>query len=727
MTAGTDLDRLAALAGIEEGWWDFFGEYRPVSADTKRAFLEAMGFAVADDGAVARSLREFEERPWRRPLEPVALWRESRGNPEIAISLPAHREGQPIAWTLEEEIGATHGGGLIPAELPVLSERDLDGEPVRRRLFRLPGPLSPGIHRFLLPELAASTSLIVVPDQAWCPPELERGRKLWGVATQTYALRGERDWGIGDFGALAELCRLAGEAGASAVGINPLHALFPSLPERFSPYSPSSRLFVTITGIDVEAIPDFAECAAARRMVAGKAFRAKLARLRADSRVDYPAVMALKMPVLALLHAHFRAHGDGRAAAFHRFQAQGGRAAEMFATFQALQEHFLAADPPASYWRHWPEEFRHPDSPAVIDWAGAHRERVEFFWWLQWQAEQQLGMVAETCRAAGMPIGLYRDLGVGIADDGAEAWARQDLLSLGVSVGAPPDPLNLLGQDWGLAPFNPVALREAAYRPFLDVLAANMRHAGALRLDHAMLLQRLYWVPRGAKADQGAYVRYPVDDLFGLVALMSRRQRCLVIGEDLGTVPDGFRERMFDRGLLAYRLLVFERDRDGEFLPPDQLTEQAVVQVGTHDLPSLRAWWMGTDLDLRERLSLFPRPEMVAAERAGRARDRERLVAALARIGLLPANFPTQPELSDDEAGRLAMAVHDYVGGSASRLMLVQIEDVLALALQMNLPGTCDEHPNWRSRLPVPVAQAMADGRMRELARRLAVGRGRGG
>ena len=386
-----------------------------------------------------------------------------------------------------------------------------------------------------------------------------------------------------------------------------------------------------------------------------------------------------------------------------------------------MQERFLHEG--NGYWRHWPAEFRSPDGPAVLRFAESQRERVEFYWYLQWQADLQLSAVQAAAQAGGMPVGLYRDVGVGIADDGGEAWMQQRALASGVTIGAPPDPLAPRGQDWGLTPFNPLGLRDTGYRPFIEALRANMRHAGALRLDHAMQLQRLYWVPQGHAADQGAYVRMPVDDLFGILALESRRNNTVVIGEDLGTVPDGFRERMDGAGVYGYRLFVFERNNDGTFKPPEVFTEQALVALGTHDLPSLLGYWQGIDVDARARLNLYPREGQDEEERRNRSGDRRGLVEALQRQGLLPEPFPHDGALSDHQARALADAVHACLERTPSKIMMVQPEDALGLVLQFNLPGTVDQHPNWRRRYPIEVATICGHPRLAETARHLLHGR----
>ncbi|OAN53127.1 4-alpha-glucanotransferase [Paramagnetospirillum marisnigri] len=721
MTGIPALDHLARLAGIEDGWWDFFGEWRVVPPETKRVFLAAMGLPAEDDEQIRASLRDLTSRTWRRWLEPVLIVEEGSPPPSISVTVPADCNMTEYQWVLEEELGIAHRGSLRPHDLRWGEEHEVDGRLVHRRWFDLPALPPMGYHRLTLTDpsgVSTAMSLIITPARAFVPEAVANPPGAWGIASQIYALRTPKDWGVGSYGALAELAEGAGRLGASCVGINPLHALFPSHPDRFSPYSPSSRRFLNIAYIDVESIPEFSECMEAKRMFASPGFQASLARVRGTPLIEYPDAAQLARPMLEALYRWFRkTHlepGDERGEAFRDFQRDGGPAARNFAVFETLHEHFEREG--NGYWRQWPVDLRRPGSPEIEAFALAHGERVEFFQWLQFIADEQLGRAHRAGVAAGASMGLYRDLAVGIAGDGAEAWAEQESLALGVSVGAPPDPLALKGQDWGLIPFNPITLRENAYAPFIGVMAANMRHAGALRLDHAMSLQRLYWVPPGLPADQGAYVRYPVDDLFRLVALESRRNRCLVIGEDLGTVPEGFRERMDRLGLFAYRVMVFEKTETGKIRPPAKFDTQALAIFATHDLPSARGWWAGKDIDQREKLDLYPRPGQAAEEREARQTDREAMVEAMAAEDLLGSGFPTTPALSDAQAVELAAAAHAYLARSAARLMMVQMEDVLGQDLQMNLPGTTVQHPNWRRRFTQNCGELVADPRMRQLA-----------
>jgi len=544
-------------------------------------------------------------------------------------------------------------------------------------------------------------TLAVAPAACHLPAALQPGARGWGLTVQLYGLRSERSWGMGDFTDLATVCAASGQLGAATVGINPLHALFASEPLHASPYSPSSRVQLDYLYIDPAAVPGFATDAAIR----GLASNGALATLRDSDFVDHGAVAALKRPVLEALYRRFRAIDLKTATpageTFRKFQCDGGRALAAFATFEALHERFNGNGGQFS-WHDWPEELRRPDSAAVTEFAEEHRERVEFFEFLQWQADVQLGAAAAAGRGAGLPLGLYRDLAVGVNPQGAEAWADQGLVVPGMSIGAPPDSLSRAGQDWGLAPVNPLALRRRGFQPFIAALRANMRHAGVLRIDHVMSLARLYWVPAGRSAVAGAYVKYPLAELLRLVALESHRHGCAVIGEDLGTVPDGFRETMQAANVLSYRVVMFERRWDGNFVPPSEYPPVAAASAATHDLATLKGFWLGRDIAWRQRLQLYPDAAAEAADITDRNTARWQLLEALAREGLIAWDRFGE-FLPRDGApvytAELGAAIFAFLARSRARLMLVQIEDVAGEEEQANLPGTTDEHPNWSRRL----------------------------
>jgi 4-alpha-glucanotransferase len=371
--------------------------------------------------------------------------------------------------------------------------------------------------------------------------------------------------------------------------------------------------------------------------------------------------------------------------AFEAFRREQGEVLERNCLFLALREHFASRDPAQADWHAWPEEYRDPASPAVSAFAEENRQRLDFLLWLQWVADQQLGAAAAAAVARGMVIGLYRDLAVGADRAGAETWADAAAVVSGAQVGAPPDIYNPAGQDWGLPPFHPHALREEGYRSFIDLIRANMRHAGGLRIDHVMGLQHLYWVPQGQKPSAGAYVRYLMEDMVGILALESHRQHCLVVGEDLGTVPEGFRDRMTEANILSYRVLFFEQDgATGDFLPPDAYPHLALAVVDSHDLPTLRGWWEGCDIDLKARLGLYPEPEEADRQREARTRDRTALLRALRKAHLLAEGEP--------DIRALVRAAHAFLARSPSLLVMAQIDDLTDEADPVNVPSTSDEH-----------------------------------
>ncbi len=713
------LARLAALAGVATSYRDSWGEIRYATDDTLRGLIHAMGIAVDGRHEVEESIRALYEAPWRRPLALTAV-AHPQNDVRIAVTVAEQAEHRPLAWRITNESGDMRAGNVDPNELPLVEARTIDGVTYHRRRFTLPVPVGLGYHDLSVEpadhESPANLRLIVAPPR--CHPLSGRGDggRAWGVAVQLYGLTSDGDWGAGDFTDLTRLAESAAALGADAIGLNPIHALFPGNPSRISPYSPSDRRFLSVLYLDIAAIADLADAEDARALLADPGFQTALATARAATLVDYTTVLKAKLAVLHRLYAAFRRANldgpggiSGRGAAFRTFQRAGGDTLARFALFQALSDHFG----PNAKWTDWPAAYRDPASPDVAEFASAHADRVEFFAYLQWQASGQLGTAQTAAKRAGMAVGLYHDLALAPDPAGAEAWTGQALFAHDVAIGAPPDDWNLKGQNWALRPYNPSALMATGCIPYADMIRANMSHAGALRIDHMMGLERLFWIPDGAEAKDGSYVRYPADELFAVLALESHRKRCAVIGEDLGTLPEGFQERMRGAGILSYRLIYFAHAPGGGPLPPDRYPAEAAVAVSTHDLATLAGYWNDADLDLRRDLELYPAPAIEKQARATRARERKGLVAALRQAKLLPADpSGAVPPFSF----QLALAVYRYLARTPSRLLLVQLEDVLGVIDQANLPGTVDEHPNWRRKLPTTVAGLAADARIRALA-----------
>ena len=716
------LRRLAAAHGIAVEFRDAWGEPRRASDDVLRAVLAAMHVDAGSEAEVAAALAQASLARCRECLPPIHVVRAGSRPWRLRVHLPSPSARDALEWRVIAEDGSEQRRPIASAHVHVV---DADARCTALDVA-LDLPLANGYHDLELRangEPVGRGVLAVAPASCYRPAALERRRRAWGVAVQLYGVRSRRNFGIGDYTDLAAIVEAWSAEGVDVVGVNPLHALFPHNPLHASPYSPSSRLFQNPLYLDVEAIAEYAHCREARERVASRDFQAALSALRASPLIDYAAVAALKRPILEILYAQARRDAQGertRWAAFDAFKTAGGEALRRHALFEALQAHFHAADPSIWGWPVWPEAYRDPASPAIVAFADEHAERVDFFAWLQWQAELQRRNVAECARRAGLAVGVYADLAVSVDRGGAEVWAAQHLYAIGASVGAPPDAFNLRGQDWGLPPMIPGRLRESAYAPFIATLRANMRNAGALRVDHVMGLLRLYWVPSGATPADGAYVRYPLDDLLGLLALESERHRCLVIGEDLGTVQDEVRAALSRSDVLSYRVLLFERDAAGAFEPPAHYPEAALATASTHDLPTLAGWWEGLDIALRALHGHLGAQFDLAAQRAERVSDRGRLLAALAHAGLLPEGTPHDPEAVPTLTEPLALALQAFLARTPSALLVVQAEDVFGVREQANLPGTVSEHPNWRRKLPVALEEVAADGRLRALAARIA-------
>ena len=526
------------------------------------------------------------------------------------------------------------------------------------------------------------------------PRQAFQGRvgRWWLLAIQLYGVRSRSNWGHGDFSDLLALIELAAEVGAGGVGLNPLHALFDDRPDQPSPYSPNSRLFLNPLYIDLDAVPEFEGLRTAE-------ISSTIERLRRSDLVDYVGIAALKQRALHAAHQAFLRHATpARRDDFAKFCETRSPALARFAAFEVLRRRFKEP------WWTWPSEWRAPDEAAIERLRAETGDALGFHEYAQWLADRQLMRCRDRARELGLPIGLYIDVAVGVRADGFDAWNAPDAVTRTLSLGAPPDALNTLGQNWELAGFSGVGLQAQAFAPFRDMLRASMRYAGAIRLDHVLGLKRLYLIPAGLRPDQGAYVRMPFEQLLDVTAEESQIRRCIVIGEDLGTVPRGFRAQVARHGIWSYQVMMFERDARGDFRPPEHFAERALVTFSTHDLPPFTGWLTQHDLRVREALGI-PAGETSAE----RARATAALQVALRRQGFSACDLPS---------------VAGYLATSPARLLAIGLEDVLDVRDQVNVPGTIDQHPNWRRKLPVELERIRGDPRLGEVAR-IAAERGR--
>jgi glycogen operon protein len=686
------LDRLAEAAGIAVEWEGADHSRHVVGDDTKRALLAALDLPAGSEGEATQTLTRLAEERDRRPL-PYALtvW---AGEP-VVIAMPLERGivRRPVMLALTLEGGETCSVRFGVDDGQLSTATAADGRTHQLWHVTLP-QLPPGRHRLLREDAPAATCfLTVAPRRAYLPAMLQGGGRAFGISAQLYAMRGHADQGIGDFTVLSDLAAEAARQGAAMVVMNPLHALFATERGRASPYQPSDRRFLDPIYLDVGRLGEEGGGRAHDLfMTQSGAFAAQ----SAATDVGYRAVWGLKQQVLERSFADFeattQANPDSEAAqAFERFIAAGGDSLERFGIFEAISETL-----PHEPWTRWPGGLSDAQSAEVESFAWAHRSRVRFHQYLQYLCDLQLGAAARRAKSVGLGLGLMRDLAIGAAPDGCEVWAQPDIYIRRVSVGAPPDLLAPMGQIWGLPPINPHRLAQGGFAAFAGLLSANMRHAGGMRIDHAMGLTRLFWVPDGAQGKDGAYVAYPFKDMLGQVTLESSRAECLVVGEDLGTVPKGFREPLAAADVQAYRVLFLERDGVG-FNKPEVYAQNALSCISTHDLPTFAGWWEGADLHERATLGIVPMAALGDAL-ATREKEKAALIAALVAEGLLDDPGDAVPD-----AAAVMPAAHAYVASARSVVVVAQTDDLAGERVAVNLPGTSNERPNWRRKLETPV------------------------
>ncbi len=661
-----DLNELAAAYGVETAYTDWRRRPVDVSPDTIRAVLTALGADVTSAAAVRAELARLDHEKRTRLLPPTLV---AYAGEDVHAAAGAELRAE-LAGGGQVALAPSGGPSGHPVDHPV--DRPVD----HRAAYRLPPDVPFGEHTVhaRLGDRTASAPLLVVPPRAPDP-----GVRAWGFMAQLYSVRSRGSWGLGDLADLRTLASWSGDAlGAGFVLVNPLHAGEPAAPIRPSPYLPMSRRFTSPLYLRPEDVPEYAAAdPGVRRRVDELAAPAK-ARDHTAADLDRDAVWAAKGAALELLYAQPRT--PGRAAAYAAFREREGAALTAYATWCALAE-LHGAD-----WRRWPAVLRDPASAAVAAERDSLEPRVGFHSWLQWLLDEQLGAVQAAARAAGMPIGVIHDLAVGVDPGGADAWAHQSLFAQGMTVGAPPDAFNQRGQGWGQPPWHPQRLAAAGYAPYRDMLRHVLRHAGGLRLDHAMQVFRLWWVPEGASAAEGTYVAYPHDEMLGVLLHEAHRAGAVVVGEDLGTVEDYMREVFAERGVFGTSMAWFERDSGGGPLPPEKWRELCLATVGTHDMPPVAGYLHGDHVELRERLGLLTRP---AAEEYAELEDWLREWRdLLASLGLDPAD--------------LTAALHGFLARTPARLVGVSLADAAGERRTQNQPGTTDEYPNWR----VPLADA---------------------
>lgn len=680
------LRELAARAGVYDDYFDHNGQRRVTSDETRRHILTALGIDASSDETLRRALAQQDAERANELIAPVRVV--EQGDPSaiiLQVRTPGSRDDSgPWRVEVRSEEGiryVTEGPWRGDATLELtVPELPLGYHDVRVTLI-CGGQ-----------EWSADQTLIIVPPRCTSPADLLGETPAFGLIANLYTVRSRHNWGVGDFGDLTMLARWGGGVGADFIGVNPLHALL-NRGGDVSPYSPVSRLFRNPLYIDVMRVPELEHAPEIASRLASAEFAAEIDALREPNSVRYEQVMAVKGMALDALHRVFAesslAAPDHRARAYESFVKLGGTTLERFAIWMAIAERQDTAD-----WRRWPVELQRPANEAVARFAREHATRVDFHKWLQFELERQLAIAASDARASGMRIGLYQDLAIGSSPAGADTWAFPELFVTGASVGAPPDPYAAEGQNWGLPPIDPRALRRDRYRYYIDLIRNGLRHAGALRIDHVMGLFRLFWIPEGMRGSDGVYVAYPSHDLLGILALESVRHGALVVGEDLGTVPENVPGALRKWGVLSSKVLYFEREWHGGFKPASSYPTLSLATANTHDMPTLAGFWAEYDIGLRRELGLISDDADEARARAERDRDRAALLGLLEAEQILPQGQPPR------SSAELRAAVHGFLWSTPAQLVGLSLDDLAGEVEPVNVPGVGPERfASWTRKM----------------------------
>jgi 4-alpha-glucanotransferase len=703
------LRELAELVGVECEYVDGRDQSHQATDEALGIILRTLGITIQSDADIQREWERLQEERWTRVIEPTLLhYPKARTSCCFPIALPLANcslETVALECRVKDEQGKIRSFAVKGSSCKPLEETVIRGIRYVRMQLSLPGRLRLGYYEVMLTiklgsrVLEAQSLVIAAPQHCYLPPGSKRE---WGIGVQLYGIRSQDNWGIGDFRDLERIMKAAGKIWkAATIGIQPLHSLTPGLR---SPYSPSSRLCWNPLYLNLEQVAEYRSSPKIQHLVRTKKFQAALHKLRSSQFVDYDAVETLKMSVLEDLYGVFKRQQlqprTRRGRMFLRFVQQSPDYLTRFCTFQVLTEFFHGV-----VWRAWPSDYHDPTSPAVERFQKAHADRLHFFYYVQWLCELQLTKLDQVAQKASLRLGLYHDLPVGVHPDGADAWGFQDQLAKDATIGAPPDAFNLQGQNWGLLAPNPRALRQHGYEFFRQTVSQNMKHSGVLRIDHALGLFRMFWIPFGQSGQDGLYVKTYVDEMLAVLALESVRHKVIVVGEDLGTVTPAIQRKLEGAGLLSYRLLLFEREGGGAFHLPHQFPDQALVSATTHDLPTLKGYWAGRDIEVKEHADLYPLPEDKARDSETREEDRRQLWESLRRAGFaVPEPMPAM--LSSE----MVKMLYQFLARTPSQLLMVQLEDLLGELDTPNLPGAPDSaYPSWRVRLSRPLASWLKD------------------
>jgi len=725
------INQLSDICGIVPEYWDTFGNRHIAPIATKKALLKAMKIDVESTESLAAALDREKCKPWCSFIEPVKVLSVNAQPFTIAAYVPINGGEEhrlTLSCSLENEYGQLDEFNFAGDSLTVTEQQWIGGSRYIKIHLTDKGFRDIGYYRATVlcrhPEnifpggttlMEKTCRIIIAPDTCYIPPELENSR-TWGLSMNLYSLRSSRNWGVGDFTDLKTIIRFTAALKSGFAGINPLHAIPNIMPCGISPYSPISRFYKNFIYLDINAVPEVAASERAQETISSDAFKEAISAAVNGNLVEYEKIALMKKNVLKMAFDFFYQNeyesDSPRSKAFRKYIAEEGTALDSFALFSALWEHMKNVHQ-ARIWQDWPEKFFDPLGEAVREFRTLHEKELLFHKYLQWLIDEQHRETAELAFSLGMPIGIYHDLAIGSTGGGCDSWHYQGITAGGVDVGAPPDAFNPNGQNWTFPPVISGRLKETGYDFFIRLIAKNMKYNGALRIDHALGLFRLFWIPAGLPAEKGAYVRCPEEDLLRIIALESVRNKTMVIAEDLGTVGENVHEALLKFGMLSYRLFYFERNYpDPSFKRPEQYSPMALCSITTHDLPTVYGYWSGRDLQVKKQLNVFHDSELMQRCLNDRERDRMLMLDALKSQGLVPGDFPLMPVMSPE----LCLAIYEYLARTSCKLVAVSLDDIIGTIDQQNMPGIIGSYPNWMQKTPASLEQMAADRRFYSLS-----------
>lgn len=706
-----DIQLLADQKGIARDYIDATSRHVTISEDSRKKALEILGYPVDDEKALQAILDRELTQEFKDILDPVTVLNDEDFKQFYIRTPESFGEDEEAVLEVEIELeDGRHVSRSLPLEQVEIADfKEVNSRVYDIRRYTLLTQLPYGYHKCKCVVKSKGKSLksiemslIRTQSKVYTPDEIVNGKKVWGVSSQLYSVRSKHNWGIGDFSDLKQLLLGVHKCGGQFVGLNPMHAGYPAIPDEssVSPYSPSSRNWINIVYISVNDVPELVHCDEALALINSQEFQQKLEALRQREYVDYRGVIELKLKALRCIFDHVKVDDkrSARGIKFNEFLERGGQNLINFATYDALQQSLYNKGVDAYSWELFPTEYQDVNSGFVENWRKDHYQDVLFYCYLQFLAYEQLNDAYSSAKKDGMLIGTYRDLAVGVAKQSCDVWADVDnVFRKKGSIGAPPDPLGPLGQNWGLAPMSPTALKACGYKPMIAMYKANMQSCGAIRIDHAAGLYRLWITLIGEPASTGAYVHYDMHDLLGIIALESHRNKCLVIAEDLGTIPVELTKALKKVGAFSYKIFFDEKAADGGYIAPRDYTALAMSALTTHDMPTLVGWWHYYDLELGKKLGIYTDKEAEDLKNA-RAESKQRILDSMHGLGSISSSFTRNAnEAVMNQELATALQIHMCSGSCA--LFSSQVEDWIGVDKPVNVPGTNLEYPNWRRKL----------------------------